>query len=527
MKTQMLEQRVRSFEAKQIIVSLMCLLIFVGLSIVLNTIHLQSVAEESTRFLSRMVRIGDIREASVILHQARLSSFTTIQYRSDEPDRSFVIPPKAEVFKDTSLWKRLRVDQVAVKVGLHTSTLSKDEIIFEYERFRLVPYAILIWIVLNLISIPQTRFLKRRLIEQFNHDIEIEKKLAKSEVAQQVRHNLRTPLAALMRIPKKLPDSVSKDRDLLELTIGQIRDLISKLDDRPNEAFAESYSTDIYSTLDQAKRELTAIAPKTVEFIFDIEDIVASAFVKHIPYEFRSILGNIVTNSIEAIDSDGKILVRVRDLASEVAISVSDNGVGIKPESLPKIFQRYFSEGKPSGSGIGLSHAKENIEAWGGRISAESTMSVGTTVTIHLPVGDRANWYLPRLKFGPDSKIFVMDDHHSALELWRLKLEEAGLLDQSKFAQDGSCFAEAQNSIHNDEKACTFLFDYDLSAQETGLDLLRRVSKDSTRCLVTGNFDNQELLSACDREGIFLLPKGQVADIPIVVSRNSPACFDT
>jgi hypothetical protein len=76
------------------------------------------------------------------------------------------------------------------------------------------------------------------------------------EVAQQVRHNLRTPLAALMRIPKKLPDSVSKDRELLELTIGQIRELISKLDDRPDGKLSDQFITDIYSTLAQSRREL-------------------------------------------------------------------------------------------------------------------------------------------------------------------------------------------------------------------------------------------------------------------------------
>lgn len=450
------------------------------------------------------------------LHQARLSSFMSIRYKSDEPDRSFMVPPKAEVFKDTSFWKRVSSNEIAVKVGLHTATSSKDEIIFEYARFRLVPYAILIWIFLNLISIPQTRFMKRRLIEQFNRDIAIEKKIAKSEVTQQVRHNLRTPLAALMRIPDKLPANASKERELLRLTIGQIRDLISKLDDRPNEVLAESQSQDIYSTLEQAKRELTAIVPKSVDFQFDIEDMVASLMVKHIPHELRSVLGNLVTNSIEAIGTNGKILVRVRDLASEVLISVSDNGEGIGPESLPKVFLRNFSQGKANGSGIGLSHAKENIEAWSGQIKIESTLTTGTIITVTLPVADRAAWYLPRLKFNSSSKIFVIDDQKSALELWKLKLEDAGLLGQSKFDMDSARLSHFLNQNLGDLSDCTFLFDYDLSGSENGLDLLRKLPKESVRCLVTGNFDNQDLLVTCEREQIFLLPKGYVADIPIV-----------
>lgn len=514
MKSQTPEQRVKAFEKKQIIVSVLALLLLSGIAVVFNALHLQNVAEENTRFLSRMVKLGDFREASLVLQQARLSNFTKIQYISSEPDHSFTIPAKAEIFKNDILIQKITTDEIVVPIEITTATQSEDKIVFEYERFRLVPYAVLIWFILNLISIPQTRFLKRRLLEQFHRDMEIEKTIVKSEIAQQVRHNLRTPLAALMRIPSKLPESVAKERDLLELTIGQIRSLIAKLDDRPHEHLTDSYALDIYKTLEQAKREISSVTPKAIEFEFDIEDIVASALVKHIPHELRSVIGNIVTNSIEAIHSTGKILVRVRDLASEISISVTDTGSGIKPESLPKVFDRNFSEGKKNGSGIGLSHAKENIESWGGRISIESTLEVGTTITIHLPISERASWYLPRLKFNSRSKIYVLDDQDSALELWRLKLEEADLLQQAVLLKEWTMTSE----ILTDAQNCTFLFDYDLTQEKMGLELLRELPKNSTRCLVTGNFDNQELRRACEQEDVFLLPKEQIADLAMVIT---------
>lgn len=510
------EQQIKSFEKKQIIVSIMCLMILSGSAVVFNALHLQSVADESTRFLSRMIKIGDFREASLILQQARLSSFTMIHYKSSEADRSFVIPPKAEVFTDNSLLNRITRDKISVKVALNTATQSNDEIIFEYERFRLVPYAFLIWLFLNLISIPQTRFLKRRLIEKFNEDMEIEKKLVKSEITQQVRHNLRTPLAALMRIPKKLPDSVAKDRELLELTIGQIRELISKLDDRPNVTLSEKYETDLYSTLEQAKRELDIYIPKSVEFRFETEDIVASALVKHIPFELRAILGNLVTNSLEALNIKGQILIRVRDQGANIQISVIDNGHGISPAILPKIFDKNFSEGKKSGSGIGLSHAKENIESWNGTISAESVLGVGTTITINLPIEDRASWYLPRLKFNSRSQIFVLDDQESALELWKLKLEESNLLKQTTLSKNFHGLSNYKMS-GIEFSDLTFLFDYDLSQSQSGLDLLKNLPKSATRCLVTGNFDNSELRSTCVENGIYLLPKSHISDMPVIV----------
>lgn len=517
MKNQTPEQRIKSFERKQYLVSALCLLIFCGVSVVFNTLHLQSAAEENTRFLSRMVKIGDFREASLILQEARLSSFTTIHYKSGQPGRSFIIPPKAEVFQDNRFWKNLTIDSIRVPIEISLSTNSSDEIVFEFERFRLIPYAILVWLILNLVSIPQTRFLKRRLIEQFSQDLETEKKVAKSEIAQQVRHNLRTPLAALMRIPKKLPQSVAKDRELLELTIGQIRELISKLDDKQADQLSDRHETDLYGTLIQAKRELGLYVSKNIDFQFEVDDMISSALVSHVPFEFRAVLGNLVTNSIEAISASGKIAVRARDDGAEIEIRVTDSGKGISPENLQHVFEKSFSQGKANGSGIGLSHAKENIQNWGGSIDVESVFGVGTTLTIRLPIKDRAKWYLPRLKFDSDSKIYVLDDQESGRALWRLKFDDTELLKQTEFMIEGNDLLAFQKAIYADPDKCTLLFDYDLGMGDTGLKWLQEMPLKATRCLVTGHFDSDEVQAACISNGLYLIPKSQIAEIPLVV----------
>lgn len=517
MKKQTPQQRIRSFEKKQYIVSALGLIIFCGLSVIANTLHLQSVAEENTRFLSRMIKIGDFREASLILQEARLSNFKMINYRSGQPGRSFILPPKAELFHERGIWNSLAVDSITVPVEVSLSSSSSDEIVFEFERFRLVPYAFLIWLILNLVSIPQTRFMKKRLNEQFQDDLETEKKLAKSEIAAQVRHNLRTPVAALMRIPSKLPDSVSKDRELLEITIGQIRELISKLDDRPDDNLSNESESDIYSTLIQSKREIELYVPKAIQLQFEVDDMISSALVHHVPVDLRAVLGNLVTNSIEALESSGRILVRATDKGTEIAISVFDTGKGITAENLSHIFAKDFSYGKKTGSGIGLSHAKEHIEAWGGSIQAESVLGVGTTINFLLPVKDRAAWYLPRLKFNADSRICVIDDQESGRELWRLKLNEANLLTQTKFASDGGELRAFENDLIEDTERFTFLFDYDLGHGETGLSLLQRMPSRAVRCLVTGHFDSAEIREICTTNGIFLIPKSQISEIPLVV----------
>lgn len=517
MTIQTSEQRIKNFEKKQYLVSGFALLIFCGLAVVLNTLHLQSVAEQNTRFLSRMVKIGDFRETSLVLQEARLSNFTMIHYQSALPGKSFILPPKAELFRDDGFWKAIGVDSITVPMNESLSSDHPDKITFEFNRFRLIPYAIFIWIFLNLISIPQTRFIKRRLIEQFNHDLDLERKAAKSEVAQQVRHNLRTPLAALMRIPKKLPDSVSKDRDLLELTIGQIRELIAKLDDKPNEKLSDQSESDLYKTLVQARHELGLYVSKTIDFRFEIDDMVSSTIISHVPFEVRAILGNLVTNSLEAIDARGKILIKAVDAGGEVEVHVIDNGCGIDPKYLNQIFDKSFSHGKANGSGIGLSHARDHMESWGGSIHAESVAGMGTTLILKFPIKERASWYIPRLKFTADSKLYVLDDQEAGRGLWRLKLEDKNLLDRATFLSTGADLATFQDEIQSLPEGCTLLFDYDLGNDETGFEWLEKMPKSATRCLVTGHFDRDDVRAACTRSGVYLIPKSQIPDIPIVV----------
>lgn len=142
---------------------------------------------------------------------------------------------------------------------------------------------------------------------------------------------------------------------------------------------------------------------------------------------------------------------------------------------------------------------------------------MGTTLTIRLPIKDRAPWYLPRLKFNSDSKIYVLDDQESGRALWKLKFDDTQLLKQTKFMSHGSELVPERQEIHGMPDKCILLFDYDLGGADTGLKWLQEMPSTATRCLVTGHFDNDEVKAACARHGLYLIPKSQIADIPLVV----------
>jgi signal transduction histidine kinase len=109
--------------------------------------------------------------------------------------------------------------------------------------------------------------------------------------------------------------------------------------------------------------------------------------------QIQQVVLNLIVNARQAMDTGGQLTVTVRANAESGMgeISVRDTGSGIPPESLKKIFDPYFTtktadaQGQ-GGTGLGLSLAREVIEAHQGRIRVESAVGQGTTFTLKLPL---------------------------------------------------------------------------------------------------------------------------------------------
>lgn len=514
-----LNRIIKDFEHRQMVFSLLGLIILMGISIIANNLHLQAVAQQSTRYVAKMNQHGEFREAKLILAEALAENFETIKFQSKRPGRSLILPASAELLTEPSLWRIFSTDKITVPILNPIEPNSGESIVFVYDRFRLWPYAVAIWLFLIFITIPQTRHVKRRLISQFEKDLAIEKGKALEMVSQKVRHNLRTPLASLMRLPARLPESMAPDRELLKTSINQIRKITAALDSKREMQQGQSGNSDlIYDTLYQIVQQLPHTIPEHIVFNAYIEDSLVSALVPHIPVELQVIIGNIVNNSIDALKSNpGKISVRVRDMAPDLVIEIEDDGPGIAPTVLPHIFENGFTFGKANGSGLGLYHAKNWIKKWSGKIEAASIPFIKTEIKITLPIADRSSWYAPRLKISKSDLVVILEDQLAARQLWKLKLAEYGITNQVRYLisiQEANQFLES----HQFERDKTlFLFDYDLQGPNTGLDLLKKMPLSTRRYLVTGHFDRGEIRTACENHGIFLIPKSQIADLPVVV----------
>jgi signal transduction histidine kinase len=98
---------------------------------------------------------------------------------------------------------------------------------------------------------------------------------------------------------------------------------------------------------------------------------------------------NLALNGLEALGAagPGDRLVRIRTASSDaqVELAVSDTGPGLAEETLPRLFESFFTT-RPDGLGLGLSIVRSIVEAHGGRVAAENNAGTGATFRVSLPV---------------------------------------------------------------------------------------------------------------------------------------------
>ncbi len=245
----------------------------------------------------------------------------------------------------------------------------------------------------------------RRLVGDFNHmaaDLERQRNElerthrleAWAEMARQVAHEIKNPLTPIQLSSEHLM-RVNKDKGepltpVLEECVTSILSQVKLL----RQISAEFSSFASRPTPHPAPTSLAELIPTVVEpyitglagrVTIDV-DVPASLPVVVVD---RVLLARAITNMMEnalhAMPGGGTLTIRARSGPDTIRLTVADTGSGMDPEALRRIFEPYFST-KATGTGLGLTIAKRNVELQGGRIHVESTLGKGTTVTIELPV---------------------------------------------------------------------------------------------------------------------------------------------
>ena len=223
-------------------------------------------------------------------------------------------------------------------------------------------------------------------------EIQFASGVAKYELATQVAHDIRSPLAALSLAIENLPPLPDNQKEIFQGVSERIHSIAQDLldvtrKDRATEMVKERKRDvcelkKVVSEILEEKRLLFANKSNIEWVIPEVPDIRIIASEG----ELKRALSNIIDNAIDAIIQGGEIRLKYTETGGKLYLSVKDSGKGIPKELFPRVWEQGFSFDKEKGSGLGLFYVKSVVESWGGRVALDSAIDKGTVISLQLDV---------------------------------------------------------------------------------------------------------------------------------------------
>jgi signal transduction histidine kinase len=368
------------------------------------------------------------------------------------------------------------------------------------------------------------------------HQNELEQKLALGNLAAQVAHDIRSPLAAFNIIEHDLSELPEEKRILVRAAIARIRDIANNLIFK-NQEYLNINMPDVLGQMGTTELSSIELLPEILEALITEKRIQYRSrikmaieirfdsnsyglFVDIQKTEFKRMLSNLIDNAVEALGESGNVDISLLIATPGVInIVIKDNGPGISKDILPQLMKFGGTFGKKGGTGLGLFHAKEKITSWGGQIEVNSEFGSGTNVVISLPKSKPPAWFTEKIILKSHRSIIILDDDISIHNIWNNRLEK---IKNSGYPLDIVHLASADELEYWFETYperrfdAIYLIDYELLGNlKTGLDVIEKLKIESLSTLVTSRFESTIRLR-CERLGVKLLPKSMAGFIPVI-----------
>lgn len=233
----------------------------------------------------------------------------------------------------------------------------------------------------------------KRLEEQL---IQSEKLAAMGQMLAGVAHELNNPLTAIVGVTELLcgRDGLEEStKRQLELTYRQARRaarIVQNLLEFSRPATPQKHPVDVNALIERTL-QLHEHSLRRNNIVVDFQPVPALPPVIGDGNQLIQVLLNLVSNAeyaIRELRESGRIQIRVGRLGERISVTVQDDGVGILPDALPRLFDPFYTTKRPGGgTGLGLSICLAIVREHGGSIDVETLQAGGSAFTMYLPIG--------------------------------------------------------------------------------------------------------------------------------------------
>ena len=226
--------------------------------------------------------------------------------------------------------------------------------------------------------------------------------LYRKEFLGNVSHELKTPIFNIQGYVATLLDGGLEDETINRNYLGRAEKSIDRMITIIYDLEAISQLETGELQLDQERFDINLLLQDVIEaqemkatergIILTLQTDGKPVFVFADRFRIRQVIVNLITNSVKYGKEYGETKIKIYDVGDNVSIEISDNGIGIAPTHLPRLFERFYRVDKSrsreqGGTGLGLAIVKHIIEAHNQTINVLSTEGVGTVFSFTLKKG--------------------------------------------------------------------------------------------------------------------------------------------
>ncbi len=341
-------------------------------------------------------------------------------------------------------------------------------------------------------------------------------------IATQLAHDIRSPVMALETVRSIARSEMRAETlKLLENSITRINNiadsLLKKFKSGSFETINESSSTEIVGLIEGLIDTYQKIYPEVkIQFITSSSKIL-------IPLDGVDIeraLTNVLNNAIEAMSFKGQISIKLEDNTVFAQIHIKDSGKGIPTDLQTKIFDRGFTHGKESGTGLGLAQTKDALSRSGGDAILESSKPGETIFRLVL-----AKSNLETLEIDCSKNVIIVEDVPETMDVWKKILGEMGIkMVGFKSYHDFKTSMEKDNFNPFNNQKFTLITDLILENEdETGFEVLQICQAHGSRYLYnsylcTSLSSNEEILGIAKDLGTTVFGKKDLDRLKIRIT---------